>query len=82
MCGRVHPCDTLLYRLPQPCKPMPSALAVRIEAEDAMVGPRPLTRHRPLTAADQSHIGHRLTKASDGRVVTAASAQALSATQW
>jgi hypothetical protein len=38
---------------------MPSALGACIEAEDAVVGPRPLARHGYLAAADQSYIGHR-----------------------
>jgi hypothetical protein len=37
---------------------MPSALGECIEAEDTVVGPRPLARHGDLAPTDQPHIGH------------------------
>ena len=39
---------------------MPSALGACIEAEDAVLGQRPLARPGHLAAADQSPIGHGL----------------------
>ena len=47
---RWYSCETLLQRLPQHFEHVPSALGACIEAEDAVVGPRPLARQGHLPA--------------------------------
>jgi hypothetical protein len=83
MCGKVYCCETLLSRLPQYFEHMAPELGEFIEAEDAVVGPRPRARHRHLAAADQPHVGHGVVGARHGRVVTTAVRRPVSlATRW
>jgi hypothetical protein len=70
--GRWDPCDPLLYRLPQPCKLMPSARGACIEAERTVVGERHATRHRYLAPTDQPCVRDRMVGARHGRLVTKA----------
>jgi hypothetical protein len=65
-CGRLYVENTRLERLTQHFKPMPRALGELIEEEHTVVGPRHLTRHGDLTAADQPHIGNGLVGGATG----------------
>jgi hypothetical protein len=54
--ARLSVYDTLLERLPQDLQDMATELGEFIQEEHAMVGPRPLARHRHVTPTDQSRI--------------------------
>jgi hypothetical protein len=65
-CRRLYSEDTLLERLAQHFRHVPSALGAFIEEEHSVVGPRHLARprHRP---PPQAHIGDSVLGARNGR---------------
>ncbi len=58
--GRLSVSNTLLDQLAPPLEHMPRALGECIEADDPVVGPRHLARHRHLAAPDHAHLGDGL----------------------
>ena len=54
--GRLYVYEAVLERLAQDLEPMTATLRPCIQAEDAVVRPRLLARHRHLAPADQAHI--------------------------
>ena len=55
-CGRLYSYESLLERLAEPCEDVPPARRAFVQAAHALGRPRPLSRQRDLTAADQPHL--------------------------